>query len=160
VAIFLCRPRGIRILVSGLLVLVLLGGGCGRYQPVPAVVDPHAYRQVSVKALKAPGPAGLAAGDKIKLEAYFWEFVNYDPAMLRNYLTGLRNPIAWSRLEWAAVYGRPQMRDYYDRVVLDREQRRDYRLKRMDHLLIYGELAPMAGGLLYLRVHRVARLDD
>jgi len=149
VAIFLCRPRGIRILVSGLLVLVLLGGGCGRYQPVPAVVDPHAYRQVSVKALKAPGPAGLAAGD-----------MNYDPAMLRNYLTGLRNPIAWSRLEWAAVYGRPQMRDYYDRVVLDREQRRDYKLKRMDHLLIYGELAPMAGGLLYLRVHRVARLDD
>ena len=142
------------------LLLTMLLCGCGRYRTVPAVWDPHAYRQITVQDLKAPGRAGLATGHKIKVPAYFWEFIIYDPAMVRNYLTLLRHPVAWSQLEWFAVYGTPQMKEYFDRMVMDREQRRSYKLSRLDHIMIYGELAPMGGGLLYLRVHRLQELAE
>jgi hypothetical protein len=153
---------GLRIHTLGLatLLLTMLLCGCGRYRPVPAVWDPHAYRQITVQDLKAPGRAGLAAGHKIKVPAYFWEFIIYDPAMVRNYMTLLRHPVAWSQLQWFAVYGTPQMQAYFDRVVMDREQRRAYKLNRLDHIMIYGELASMGGGLLYLRVHRLQELDE
>jgi hypothetical protein len=142
------------------LTLSALFAGCGRFPPVPAVWDPQAYRPITVEDLRAPGPAGLAAGDKVKVPAYFWEFIIHDPAMVRNYLTMLSHPLTWPRLEWFAVYGTPQMQAYFDRVVMDREQRRLYKLNRLDPVLIYGELAPMAGGLLYLRMHRLQITDE
>ncbi len=80
--------------------------------------------------------------------------------MGRNYLTRLRHPIAWRRLEWFAIYGTARMREYFDRVAIDREQRRFYKFQRLDPVLIYGELAPMGKGLLYLRVHRMQKLEE
>ncbi|MDI6854935.1 MAG: hypothetical protein QME75_15185 [Deltaproteobacteria bacterium] len=149
---------------AAILLIVLIAAafcfGCGRYAPVPAVWDPQAYRQITVEDLRAPGPAGLADGDKVKVPAYFWEFIVHDPAMVRNYLTMLRHPLAWPRLEWFAIYGTPNMQAYFDRVVMDKEQRRLYKLNRLDHIMIYGELTPMAGGLLYLRMHRLQKLEE
>ncbi len=142
------------------LVFAAFFAGCGRYPPVPAVWDPQAYRLIGVEDLRTPGPAGLVAGDKIKVPAYFWEFIVYDPAMVRNYLTMLRHPLSWPQLQWFAIYGTPEMQAYFDRVVMDKEQRRLYKLNRLDHILIYGELAPMAGGLLYLRMHRLQKVDE
>jgi hypothetical protein len=153
------NPTGVLALAAALLLAGLLAS-CGRYRPAPVAVDPEAYRAVSVADLKAPRAAGLAAGDKIKVEGYFWEYLRYDPAMLRNYLTMLRHPVSWSRLEWFAVYGTPQMREHFDRMAMDPDQRRSCQLKRLDPLLIYGELASMGGGLLYFRVHRIQKLEE
>jgi len=150
----------VRGMVALAVLLAILLCGCGRYRPVPKVWDPGAFRLVSVADLQAPGQAGLAAGDLIKVPAYFWEFLIYDPAMVRNYLTMLRHPLVWPQLEWFSVYGTPQMRTYFDRVVMDQEQRRSYDLDRLDHVMLYGELAPMGGGLLYLRLHRLEKLEE
>jgi hypothetical protein len=142
------------------LLLAVLLCGCGRYRPAPGVLDPAAYRPVSITDLKTPGQAGLAAGDLVKAPVYFWEFVMYDPAMVRNYLTMLRHPFSWPQLEWFAVYGTPQMRAYFDRIAMDRDQRRSADVKRLDHVMLYGELAPMGGSLLYLRLHRLEKLEE
>lgn len=154
-AIFAARGLGVAVLV-----LAVFLGGCGRYRPVPPVWEPGAYRPVSVGELRSPGRSGLAAGDLIKAPAYFWEFVIYDPAIGRNYLTMLRHPIIWPRLEWCAVYETPQMRGYFDRLVMDAGQRRAYQPSRLDHVMVYGELAPLGGGLLYVRVHRLEKLEE
>lgn len=145
--------------LTAALVSVLLCG-CGRYRPVPAVWEPGTYRPVSVKDLLEPRKAGLASGEKVRVEAYFWEFLSYDPAMAHNYLTMLRHPVSWPRLEWFSVYGTAQMREYFDRLAMDRDQRRTSDLKRLDHVAIYGELASMGGDLLYLRVNRVQKLEE
>jgi hypothetical protein len=149
-----------RCIAATALLLAILVCGCGRYRPVPKVLDPGAFRLVSVADLQAPGKAGLAAGDMIKVPAYFWEFVIYDPAMVRNYLAMLRHPIAWPKLEWFSVYGTPQMRTYFDRVAMDQDQRRSFDMDRLDHVMLYGGLAPMGGGLLYLRLHRLEKLEE
>ena len=143
-----------------LLILALLAPGCGRYRPVPQVWDPGAYRLVSVADLQAPGKAGLTAGGLVKAPAYFWEFVMYDPAMVRNYLTMLRHPVTWPKLEWFAVYGTPQMETYFDRIAMDKDQRRSSGVQRLDPIMLYGELAPLGGGLLYLRLHRLEKLEE
>lgn len=143
-----------------LLMVTLAAPGCGSYRPVPRVLDPEAYRPASVAELKAPRPAGLAAGDLVKVPAYFWEFVIYDPAIVRNYLTMVRHPLSWPRVKWLAVYDTPQMHGYFDRVVMDEEQQRSAKLSRLDRIMLYGELAPMGGGLLYLRVHRLEKLEE
>ena len=151
------------ILAAGIAAMILMttlaAPGCGSYRTVPRVWDPGAYRLVGVAELKAPGPAGLAKGDLVKAPAYFWEFVIYDPAMVRNYMTMLRHPIVWRQMKWFAVYETPQMRGYFDRVVMDEDQERSYKLSRLDHIMLYGELAPMGAGLLYLRLHRLEKLE-
>jgi hypothetical protein len=152
-------PARLLSLLAVLLIAVSLPN-CGRYRSVPAAWDPVAYRLVTVQELKAPRTAGLAAGQKVEVHAYFWEFLIYDPAMVRNYLTLLRHPLAWPQLEWFAVYGTPQMQGYFDRVAMDEEQRRSYALHRLDPVMIFGELASMGGGLLYLRVHRLHKLEE
>ncbi len=158
---FAAAPYPARMLsLFAVLLIALLLLGCGRYRAVPAAWDPEAYRLVAVQELKAPRTADLAAGHKVKVPAYFWEFLMYDPAMVRNYLTLLRHPLAWPKLQWFAVYGTPQMQEYFDRVAMDQEQRRSYRLNRLDLVMIFGELAPMGGGLLYLRVHRLEKLEE
>ncbi len=142
------------------LTVALLAPGCGRYRPVPKVWDPQAYRTASVSEVNAPKRAGLSAGDLIKVPAYFWELVIYDPAMVRNYLTMLRHPVTWPQLQWFAVYETPQLQGYFDRMVMDKDQERSFKLSRLDRILVYGELAPLGGGLLYLRVHRLVKLEE
>jgi hypothetical protein len=153
-------PWHFRCIGAVALLLALLLLGCGRYRPVPAAFDPEAYKPATVQDLRSPGAAGLSAGQQVMVPAYFWQFLIYDPAMLRNYLTLLRHPRAWPRLEWCAVYGTPRMEQYFDRIAMDREQRRTYTVRRLDHVRLYGELASMGSGLLYLRVHRLENLED
>jgi hypothetical protein len=52
------------------------------------------------------------------------------------------------------------MRTYFDRVAMDQDQRRSSDLERLDQVMLYGELAPMGGGLLYLRLHRLEKLEE
>ncbi len=122
--------------------------------------DPGAYQPITFQDLKQPEQAGLKSGEKIKVAAFFWQFVTYDPAILSNYPNFLRYPFTWYRLEWAALYGSADMKDYYDRVVMEAEQRERYPLKRLDHIMVYGELASLAPGKLYLRLHHLDRIED
>ncbi len=137
---------------------LVLFSGCGGVPPLPAVVEPQDYQPVTVQQLQEG--KGIKAGDKVKVPAYFWQFLEYDPDVVRNYMTLVRHPLAWYPLEWCALYGAPDMKGYFDRVVMETKQREDYKLKRLEHIMVYGEMAQMGAGLLYLRVHRIERLKE
>jgi len=139
--------------------LSLLLAACGQLPPLPAQVDSEAYAPITYQDLLAPGAAKLQAGQKIKVPAYFWEFLTYDPKMVRNYLNMLSHPLSWPKLKWFATYGTPDMRGYFDLAALDPSQKKVYRLHRLDHLMIYGELASLGPGF-YLRVHHLERIED
>ena len=139
--------------------LVLWVAACGQLPPLPAQVDLETYAPITYQELKAPGAAKLQAGQKIKVPAYFWEYLTYDPAMVRNYLDMLRYPLSWYHLEWFATYGTPDMQDYYDLAALDPSLVKPNQPRRLDHIMIYGELASLGPGL-YLRVHRIERIEE
>jgi hypothetical protein len=138
----------------------LMLGACAQVPPVPSGFAPQAYKPVTYEQLLAAGPAGLRAGEKIRVPAYFWQLLTYDPAMVRNYLALAQHPLTWFRLEWFATYGTPDMKGYFDLAAMQPEQRRAFRLKRMEHIMIYGEMASMGGGLLYLEVHHIDRIES
>ena len=146
-------------------VLVLLAGGiillsaCGEVRPLPAVIEPQNYTLITYEQLQNPGPPGLQAGQKVKVPAYFWEFLSYEPAMVRYYLTLARHPISWYKLQWFALYGTPDMKGYYDLAALAPAQRKLYSLKRLDHVMVYGELASLGSGL-YLHVHHLEKMAE
>src|SRR5512139_3942855 len=87
---------------------------CGELRPHPAGFDPQAYTPIAYRDLLAPGPAGQQAGQQIRVRAYFWQYLDYDPAMVRNYLTLLRYPVRWYQLRWFATYDTADMAGYYD----------------------------------------------
>jgi hypothetical protein len=126
---------------------------------VPKGFSPENYTPVTISQLAAPRKAGLAPGQKVYVEGYFWQYLEYDPDMVANYLTLARQPVAWSRLRWASLYQQPQMRGYYDRLALTRQQQQDWQLRRLEHLRVYGQLAPLGFGVLYLQAHHLERLD-
>jgi hypothetical protein len=134
----------------------LLFCGCGEIRPVPAAIPPQDYRAITCQQLQES--AGLKNGEKVKVAAYFWQFLEYEPDMVRNYLTLVRHPLAWYRLQWFAVYGSPEMKGYFDRLVMEPEQQKEYKLKRLEHIMIYGEMSELGAGLLYLQVHRIERI--
>ncbi|MFW6112820.1 MAG: hypothetical protein ACOC8G_00730 [Thermodesulfobacteriota bacterium] len=151
--------------LSGLLVwlLVLLLGlawGCGRIRPVPEAFQPEAYTPVTIAQLQAPRKAGLTSGQKVRVEGFFWQYLDYDPDLVANYATMVSHPVAWSRLRWAALYQQRQMRGYYDRLALTRQQQVDWTLRRLEQVRVYGQLAPLGWGVLYLQAHRLERLED
>ena len=156
-------PVDISVALGRVLVcLVLLPGlalSCGYIRPVPQGFNPENYNPVSISQLMAPRQAGLTPGQKVYVEGYFWQYLEYDPDMVANYLTLARQPVAWSRLRWASLYQQPQMRGYYDRLALTRQQQQDWRLRRLEHLRVYGQLAPLGFGVLYLQAHHLERLD-
>lgn len=143
------------------LVVVLMGltWGCGHIRPVPAGFEPEAYTPVTISQLQSPRKAGLVAGQKVRVEGYFWQYLDYDPAILANYVTMASHPVAWSRLQWAALYQQPQMRGYYDRLALTWRQQRDWPFKRLEHVRFYGQLARLGFGVLYLQAHHLERLE-
>jgi hypothetical protein len=51
------------------------------------------------------------------------------------------------------------MQGYYDRLAMTRQQQQDWRLKRLERLRVYGQLASLGFGVLYLQVHQLERLD-
>ncbi len=139
--------------------MVLLLAACGRLPPLPGQVESKAYSPIVYQELLAPGAARLQAGQKIKVPAYFWEFLSYDPATVRNYLNMIGHPLSWPRLEWFATYGTPDLKGYFDLAALDPALKKALPLHRLDHIMIYGELAPLGPGL-YLRVHRIEKIEE
>jgi hypothetical protein len=122
-------------------------------------VELETYAPVTFEQLLSPSQAQLPSGQKIKVTGYFWQFLSYDPAMVRNYPNLLRHPLGWYRLEWYALYGSPDMKGYFDLGAMNRGQRQAYRLRRLQPVTVYGELASMGPGLLYLQTHYIEKLD-
>ena len=132
---------------------------CGELRPHPAAFDPQAYTPIAYRDLLAPGPAGLHAGQKVRVQAYFWQYLNYDPAIVRNYLTLFRYPVRWYRLQWFSTYDTADLTGYYDLAALTPEQVEQYKLKRLDHVLLYGELASLGPGL-FLQVFHIEKITE
>jgi hypothetical protein len=147
-------------LLNLLLALWLLGvSACGEIRPVPAPIDPEAYKPIAYQDLLHPDQAGLQAGELVRVKAYFWQYLTYDPAMVRNYLTLPRYPIRWYQLQWFALYGSEHMTGYYDLAAMSPEQAEKFKaIKRMDPILIYGELSPLKPGV-YLQVHHLEKIE-
>ncbi len=144
----------------------LLAGGllglaaCGELRPVPEPIEEQAYKPIGYQDLLDPSLAGLKAGDLIRVKAYFWQYLTYDPAMVRNYLTLPRYPIKWYQLRWFAVYGSERMAGYYDLAAMSPEQAEKYKnIRRMDPVLIYGELSPLKPGV-FLQVHHLEKIEE
>ncbi|MBM4273694.1 MAG: hypothetical protein FJ134_04410 [Deltaproteobacteria bacterium] len=149
-----------RLLQAVIAAAVLLGGAaCGELRPLPGSFSPQEYTLISYGQLLDASQAGLQAGQKVRVPAYFWEFLTYDPAMVRNYLSYPRHPLGWYRLKWFATYGAPEMREYFDLAALDQHKVKEYPLKRMDNVMIYGELSSLGVGL-YLRVHHMEKIEE
>ena len=138
---------------------LLLSGGCGELRPVPAPIEPQAYKPIDYQELLDPAKAGLQAGELVRVKAYFWQDLDYDPAMARNYLTLPRYPIRWYTLNWFATYGSERMKGYYDLAAMTPEQAEQYKLKRMDPILIYGELSRLSPGV-FLQVHHIEKIEE
>lgn len=163
----LARPRrarvaGLKARFWGLLLVacLLLVCACGELRPVPAPIEPQAYKPIEYQDLLNPAKAGLQEGELVRVKAFFWQALTYDPAMVRNYLTLPRYPIRWYKLRWFAIYGTEQMTGYYDLVAMSPEQAEKYEtIKRMDPILIYGELSPLKPGV-YLQVHHIEKVEE
>lgn len=144
------------VFLASCLVIV---SACGELRPVPEF-EAQAYKTIAYQDLLDPAKAGLQAGDLIRVKAYFWQYLSYDPAMVRNYLTLPRYPIRWFQLRWFAIYDSERMEGYYDLAAMSREQEEKYKaIKRLDPVLIYGELLPLKPGL-FLRVHHLEKIEE
>ena len=149
------RPSGLSGWLGLILLCSLLGfSACGELRPHPAAFDPQAYTPIAYRDLLAPGPAGLKSGQQVRVQAYFWQYLDYDPAIVRNYLTLLRYPIRWYQLQWFATYDSANLTGYYDLAAVTPEQADRYKLKRLDPVMLYGELASLGPGL-YLQVFHI-----
>jgi len=154
------RPPGFCTWLGVLLLCGLWGlCACGELRPRPADFDPQVYTPIEYQDLLAPRRAGLHAGQKVRVKAYFWQYLDYDPAMVRNYLTLPRYPIRWYRLQWFATYDTADMTGYYDLAAVSPEQAEDYKLQRLDPVLLYGELSRLGPGL-YLQVFHIAKIIE
>jgi len=154
------RPRRVSGWWGVILLCGLLGfSACGELRPHPAAFDPQAYTPIEYRDLLAPGVTNLQAGQQVRVKAYFWQYLDYDPAMVRNYLTLLRYPIRWSQLKWFATYDTADLTGYFDLAAVTPEQAEQYKLKRLDPVMLYGELARLGPGL-YLQVFHIEPLAE
>lgn len=94
------------------------------------------------------------------MDGYFWQYLDYDPCMVPEYLAMIRRPVVESRRRWAALYATPRMQGYYDRVALTPEQQEEWILKRLDHVRVYGRLVSLPFGILYLQTRHIKQLDE
>lgn len=139
---------------------LMLASACGELRPLPEGIDAPAYKPIDYQDLLDAAKAGLKDGELVRVKAFFWQYLTYDPAMVRNYLTLPRYPIRWYRLQWFAIYGSEQMTGYYDLAAMSPEQTEEYKkIKRMDPILIYGELSPLRPGV-FLRVHHIEKIEE
>ncbi len=148
---------GRRRILLLLLLATLLLTACGSMRPVPAEFNPAEYTPIDFEQL--PLDTNLHAGERVRVEAYFWQFLTYDPAPEYYYLNQLKYPRRWGDLEWFALYQKADMKGYYDRGAMSHLQRLQFNPKRLDHLIIYGEMVPMGGDKLYLLVHHLERVE-
>jgi hypothetical protein len=154
-----------RPLIGGILVLLLLllpglESGCRHAPPATAAFNPKEYTPVNIEQLEAPKAAGLLPGQKVSVAGYFWQYLEYDPFPVSKYLAVARHPVRQNQWRWASLYSSPQMTGYFDRLALSREERRELDLKRLEHVRIYGRLAHLPFGILYLEGEHVERLDE
>jgi hypothetical protein len=138
-------------------VCLLLAPGCGTLRPVPEPFDAQAYTPIDYQDLLHPDQAGLHDAQKVRVQAYYWQRLTYDPAIVSNYLTLARYPVEWYQLRWSAIYGAEDMHGYYDLVAMTKEQVDRYKLKRMEPIMIYGEISKLSPGL-YLLVHHIEKI--
>jgi hypothetical protein len=137
-----------------------LASSCRHAPPATEVFHSGEYTPVSIEQLQAPQKAGLIRGQKVSVEGYFWQYLEYDPFPVPKYLALARHPLAESRWHWASLYNSPQMQGYFDRLALSGEQRRQLDLKRLEHVRIYGRLAHLPFGILYVQAQHLDRLDE
>ncbi len=150
------RPLGpvLALVAAGLLL-----AACGQIRTVPATFEAQEYKPIAYEALLDPGKAGLQAGDKVKMEAFFWQFLEYDPDMVKNYFLLARRPVGWLKLKWFGLYGSEDMRGYFDLAAMDGKQEEKFKPKRLTPYMIYGELVPLGKGVLYLRLHNMQKIE-
>jgi hypothetical protein len=154
---------GLRVTgLSGWLGVILLCGllgfpACGELRPNPAAFEPQVYTPIEYQDLLALRQTGLHEGQKIRVQAYFWQYLDYDPAIVRNYLTLAKYPIRWYQLRWFATYGAPDLTGYFDLAAMTPEQADQYKLKRLEPIMLYGELARLGTGL-YLQVFHIEKI--
>jgi hypothetical protein len=154
------RPAGRFGWLRVILVCGLLGfPACGELRPLPDAFDPQGYTPIEYPDLLAPRQAGLHDGQKIRVSAYFWQYLDYDPAIVSNYLTLPRYPLRWYQLRWFATYGSADLTGYFDLAAVTPEQADLYKLKRLDPVILYGELTRLGPGL-YLRVSHIEPLAE
>ena len=151
--------------LGGVLILLLallpgLAVSCHRLPPAAEGFNPEDYTPVTIEQLQDPRRAGLLQGRRVSVAGYFWQYLEYDPYMVDRYLAVARHPLVQGPLSWAALYNIPQMQGYYDRLVLTPEMRRDLKLKRLEHVRVYGQLTDLGFGILYLEAQHVERLGD
>ena len=79
--------------------------------------------------------------------------------MVPNYLTLLRYPVRWYQLQWFATYDTADLTGYYDLAAVTPEQAERYKLKRLDPVMLYGELARLGPGL-YLQVFHIEKIAE
>jgi hypothetical protein len=145
--------RVLLVLVLGILSLT----ACGSMRPVPASFNQADYTPIDFDLLRRDS-SSLHAGDLIRCQAFFWQFLTYDPAPGFYYLNQLRYPSSWGDLEWFALYKDTDMQGYYDRGAMSHHQWLEFNPKRLEPIIIYGELVTMGGSKLYLLVHHLERL--
>lgn len=150
------KMAGVALLLAAL--LAGLAGGCRHLATTPEGFNPEDYTPVSLNQLMEPHQAGLAEGQRVRVDGFFWQYLEYDPFMAARYLAMARHPRVQGSLRWAALYGSSQMRDYYDRLVLTLEQQQDMHFKRLEHVRVYGQMTSLGFGILYLQAHQVDRL--
>jgi len=131
---------------------------CSTPPALPSSFEPEAYRPISFEDILTP--ARLSAGEKVVLPAYFWQELSYDPLMARQYAHLASHPLAWRQLKWYAVYSSPLMQHYFDLVLINRDQVMKVKIRRLDHLRLYGEMASLGGHTLYLRVHSLEKIVE
>ena len=154
------RPAGFSCWWGALLLgALLVGAACGELRPRPESFDPLAYTPIEYRDLLDPRRAGLQEGQKIRVKAYFWQYLDYDQAMVRNYLTLPRYPIRWYQLNWFATYGTDDLTGYYDLAAITPEQAETYKLHRLDPVMLFGELSSLKPGL-YFQVFHIDKIVE
>jgi hypothetical protein len=154
------RSSSLSAWLGVMLLCGLLGfTACGEIRPYPVAFEPQAYTPITYRDLLAPGPAGLQAGQKVRVQAYFWQYLQYDPAMVRNYLTLLRYPSRWYQLQWFSTYDTADLTGYYDLAAVTPEQAEEYKLNRLDPVMLYGELSRL-GPEFYLQVFHIEKITQ
>lgn len=151
--------RGGKGVVGSLLLALAMTAGCGRLGQVPATLVPEEYQEVSLAQLRDPAAARPLVGRRVCFEAFFWEYVTYDPALLSNYALLARHPRRWWGLRWASLYESPRMQGFYDRLAMDADQKARLQVRRLTRLRLYGEVLPLGPRLTYVRLHQAEELE-
>jgi hypothetical protein len=155
------KGRGARWYCLGAVLAALLAllASCGALRPTPEAFEPQSYTPIDYQDLLQPRRANLHDGQLVRVQGYFWQPLDYDPDPVRNYLNLARHPLGWWKMRWFAVYQNEDMQGYYDLAAMDAARLELFKAKRLEPVLIYGQLASLGPGL-YLHVHRLEKMSD